>query len=183
MKQTFHKKCQNNIISGVYLLNIIVLLQLFTYPVYGATTIKAGIESVTASFIPAKPTTEFYGFGAEFEITENWQINGDFYMTSIEGLLSHLSLSLGYKINADYPFDIAPYIFAGIDPFFSQIKDLGEIGFTYHVGLGINYVFENTFCTSFITKLYLTSPFPNEKFEHNFNMGTIGLNLNIGYKF
>jgi len=170
-----------------YSLFTIFLCLLFSAtPVYAGTTINAGMESITSSFTTSKPTTEFYGIGAEFEITENWRISSNLLIASIEGSLSHLSLSLGYKINSDYLFDISPYIFAGIDPFFAQIKDLSEVGVTYHIGLGLNYVFENTLSLSFLTKLYLANPFSDKSFldeKHNFNTGTLGLSLGIGYKF
>ena len=164
------------------------LFLLLCYPAMAGTVIKTGIESVTATFNPPKATTEFYGVGGEFEINENWQINSEFYTTYVQGSLSRLSLSLCYKINDDYLTHIEPYLFAGIDPFFSQVKGLGDFGLGYHVGLGVAYVYDNTFVTEFATKLYLNNPFSEQiatanNFEHNFNIGTLGLNLSIGYRF
>jgi hypothetical protein len=171
------------LISGLF------LLVLFNNPAQAATGAGVSVESL---FIPLgrsgtadlRSITLLYGLQGFTELHENWRISYGISGTFLNGYLYHIPVSVAFVPTADYKINLRPQIFAGVDAFYSNFPDFKGLKFYGHVGLALDYIFENRWFINIGTKLYINdSFFQKEPGLYGFNTGVVSIFGGAGFKF
>lgn len=156
---------------------------------YAANGVTGSVESI---FFPIGKTdnndtrgiTLMYGIKGFSELHENirilYGVSGSYY----NGFIFSVPVSIAYVPTADYKFNLRPQIFVGVEPFYSNISSFNGLRWFGHVGLGLDYTFENNWLINVTAKTYINNSFFEEKPVLNaFNTGVISISAGVGYKF
>jgi len=129
--------------------------------------------------------TFFYGINGFTELHENWRINYGISTSLLNGKYFLVPLSIAFTPIDDYKFHLRPQIFAGIEPLIT-FAEKNEFKINAHVGIGLDYIFDNTWYINFASKVYINDSFfkkePKAGF-YEFNTGVLALSAGVGYKF
>lgn len=151
---------------------------------YSANSI--GISSDIIFFPVSKNNniTFLYGIKGSSDIHQNIRIDYSLYFNNLNGFISSMPITISYIPDGNYKFNIRPQIFAGINPFFSNIQDFEGLRFYGILGFGLDYVFENNHIFNISTKLYINDSFlKSEVNNYAFNTGVAALNLSYSIKY
>jgi len=129
-----------------------------------------------------RQTTFFYGVKAFTELHENWRIN--YGVSTYLGKYLLVPISIAFVPTDDYKFNLRPQIFVGVEPLITLASN--QVKMNAHVGLGLDYVFNNTWYINFSSKVYINDSYfkknPIAGF-YDFNTGVLALSAGFGYKF
>jgi hypothetical protein len=167
------------------------LLTLFNSSAYAASGAGITAESI---FVPLgksgnndyRSITILYGLQGFTELHENWRISYGVSGTFLNGYVYHVPLSVAFVPTADYKINLRPQIFAGVDAFYSNFNDFKGLRIFGHVGLALDYIFENHWFVNVGTKVYINDSFfksVNEISLNGFNTGVVSVFGGAGYKF
>lgn len=150
------------------------------------------IGSVETLFIPLgkadnndpRSLTVMYGVRGFSELHENirlsYGVSGSYY----NGFIFSFPVSVAFVPTADYKFNLRPQIFAGVEPFYSNLSNFNGLKWYGHFGLGLDYNFENNLIVNITAKTYINeSFFQAQPVLNAFNTGVVSLSAGIGYKF
>lgn len=173
----------------VCLILIFSLLITLNDKAYSANGVIVSVESL---FIPLGKTdlndprslTLMFGVRGFSELHENIRLNYGVSVSNYNGYILSLPISIAYVPTADYKFNLRPQIFAGIEPFYSNIQNFSGLKWYGNVGLALDYNFSNNLIFNVTAKTYINESFFQSKpVVEAFNTGVVSLSTGIGYKF
>jgi len=166
------------------ILLIVLIVFLFSKNSYSANSIGISSDIVFFPISKNESITFFYGVKGFSDIYQSIRIDYSLYFNNSSGLIFSTPITISYILDGNYKFNIRPQLFAGINPFFSNMENFSGIKFYTIIGFGLDYVFENNHVFNISSKLYINDSFFKQKIDnYAFNTGIAGLNLTYSIQY
>ena len=156
---------------------------------YCANGVSVSVDTI---FVPLgkkenndnRQITIIYGVRGFSELHENWRISYGFSGTVLNGFLVSIPVSVAYvPAITNYKVNLRPQVFAGVEPFYSNFPDFNGLKWYGHIGLGLDYIFDNKWFINVGSKFYINeSFFQKDVINKAFNTGVVELYGGGGFK-
>ncbi|MBC7476225.1 MAG: hypothetical protein H7263_18220 [Candidatus Sericytochromatia bacterium] len=171
------------------LLILLTLLVSYTKSAESANGINLSIESLSVPL--GKNTTNdnrqftfLYGINGYSEISENWRLSYGISGNILNGFIAGFPISIAYVPTGDYKLNLRPQIFAGIEPFYSNLTDFQGFKLYGYAGIGLDYIINDRWVINAGTKVFINDSFFKTTIDkYGFNSGVVSLYGSLGYKF